>query len=401
MRILFLCTAPFTEGSGASVRTRNLARIMSTIGELKVAVATGRDWTAEQWADARKEFSISDIFHYEQAPIGGPINRWRQVFDPRFLNTNGVRVPAKEAIRLESLLDNCDVVWLHTQKLANAFRRFHWPRSVIDVDDYPSRFHASAVAQAPWILPKLRRIRNAYAWRRREAVWRERFSVLTVCKQADVEYFGGGPRVHVVPNGFTAPTPVTPACDPAQAQRLGMIGDFTYLPNFDGVSWFVRECWPAIRATHPTATLRLIGKDSEGLARRLPGEGIVGLGYLPNTGPEIASWSAMIVPTRLGGGTHLKVAEGLARRVPLVVTPHGSRGYDLVHERHAWIAADRESFVRGCDALLADPVLREGFASEGSKLFEAKYSWDAIQPAVERTLEACLAHSRRAAHALP
>lgn len=389
-RILFLCTASPFGTSGSGVRTLHLARLMARLGRLRLAVATGRDWTPEQLAQTRAEFDLADYFPYEPAPIGGPVNRVRQIFDPRFLNTNGVRVPPAHAARLQALLDDSDVVWIHTQKLANAFRRFHWPKTIIDVDDYPSRFHASAIPHSPWIVPKLRRMRNAYAWRRREAVWTERFTLAAVCKEADRAAFGASPRVHVVPNGFSAPPESAPRTPSRSAPRLGMIGDFTYLPNHNGLRWFVAYCWPEVRRQVPTATLHLIGKASDELARTLGAPGLVGHGYVPDTGVEIATWSAMIVPTRLGGGTHLKVAEGLARRVPLVATSHGTRGYAIESGRHALVADTEPDFVRACVQLLTQPGEGERLAAAGGELFEAKYSWDAIRPALDAAIRHCL-----------
>jgi glycosyltransferase involved in cell wall biosynthesis len=392
-RILFLCTASPFGTSGSGVRTLHLARLMARLGHLRLVVATGRDWTPAQLAQTRAEFDLADYFTYKIAPIGGPINRFRQIFDSRFLNTNGVCVPPDHASRLQSLLDDSDVVWIHTQKLANAFRRFHWPRTIIDVDDYPSRFHASAIPHSPWLLPKLRRIRNAYAWRRREAVWAERFSILTVCKEADRAHFGAGPRVHVVPNGFAPPPHEHPRQPSANAPRLGMIGDFTYLPNHNGLRWFVAECWPEVRRRFPAATLHLIGKASDELARTLAVPGLIGHGYVPDTGIEIATWSAMIVPTRLGGGTHLKVAEGLARRVPLVTTSHGTRGYAIEPGRHALVADTGTDFAAGCVQLLGNAAAGDRLAAAGWDLFVAKYSWDSIQPAVAAAIQHCLEFS--------
>jgi len=398
-RILFLCTSSPFGTSGSGVRTLHLARLFARIGDLKLAVATGREWTSEQIAQTKAEFNVAEFFPYEAAPIGGPINRFKQVFDPRFLNTNGVRVPPARAARLQALLDETDVVWIHTQKLANAFRRYHWPRSIIDVDDYPSRFHTSALPHTPWLKPKLRRLRNAYAWRRREAVWAERFSVLTVCKDADRAHFsqtGAGDRVHVVPNGFAAPANM-PAPAPRAEPCLGMIGDFTYLPNHNGLRWFQENCWAEVKRRVPNATLRLIGKASDEIARSFNDPRIIGLGYVPDTGIEMAGWSAMIVPTRLGGGTHLKVAEGLARRVPIVTTPHGARGYTIENGRHACIAADAAAFSEACALLLADPARGRALAAAGWELFNRSYSWDSIQPAVEATIEHCLAFSGKPA----
>jgi glycosyltransferase involved in cell wall biosynthesis len=391
-RILFLCTACPFGSSGSGVRTLHVARLLEKIGPVTLLAATSLEWSEQQLAQTRAAFTFAGLIKYREDPVRGAANRWRQIFDPRFLNTNGVIVPPEARAKLDQLAAEHDVIWIHTQKLANAFRLFHWPKSIIDVDDYPSRFHTSAIPHSPWVLPKLRRLRNAFAWRRREAVWAERFSILTVCKEADRAHFGGGPRVHVVPNGFAAPSaPVI--VEPQPHPCLGMIGDFTYLPNHNGLRWFQENCWPEVRRRVPNCTLRLIGKASDEIAQSFRDDRIVGLGYVPDTGIEMAGWSGMIVPTRLGGGTHLKVAEGLARRVPIVTTPHGARGYTIKDGEHALIAADAPTFTDACVQLLTKPDLGRQLTSAGWELFNRSYSWDSIQPAVEAAVQHCLSHS--------
>jgi glycosyltransferase involved in cell wall biosynthesis len=122
--------------------------------------------------------------------------------------------------------------------------------------------------------------------------------------------------------------------------------------------------------------------------------GVVGLGYVPDVAEEVGSWSCMIVPTRLGGGTHLKVAEGLARRVPIVTTTHGSRGYRLVSGEQAFVSDEAGDFAKACITLLRQPDVRERVSEAGWRLFRDHYSWDSIQPAVEGVVSACLSRPR-------
>jgi glycosyltransferase involved in cell wall biosynthesis len=158
----------------------------------------------------------------------------------------------------------------------------------------------------------------------------------------------------------------------------------------------MREVWGRVRDEVPGAELRLVGRGSGEIARSFADAGVSGLGYVPDVAAEMASWSCMIVPTRLGGGTHLKVAEGLARRVPIVTTGHGSRGYRLDSGEQAFVADDPAEFSKACATLLKEPAVRDRVSEAGWKLFTEHYSWDSILPAVGRTVEDCLSRSRPA-----
>jgi hypothetical protein len=52
-RILFLCTASPFGTSGSGVRTLHLARLLARIGDLRLAVATGREWSTDQLAQTK------------------------------------------------------------------------------------------------------------------------------------------------------------------------------------------------------------------------------------------------------------------------------------------------------------------------------------------------------------
>lgn len=394
-KILFIgTTCPFGDVSGSGVRTQNLLRLLGKIGTVKAVFATGREWMAEQHKQTRAEFDVAMVSRYLDTPHGGIVNRFRNVFDPRYLNSNCVMVPPEDGRQVEQWVAGHDIVWVHTLKLANSFRRYHWPSTIMDVDDFPSRFHRSAAVHAPTIKEKLMRRQRAFSWKRHERHCLERFDLLTVCKEADLGSFGDPSRVRVVPNGFQPPESFTPPGD-RRGDRLGMIGDFNYLPNHDGLRWFMRDVWRQVREQVPTAELRLIGKGSEAIAAEFAGVGVVGLGFVQDVAKEIGTWSCMIVPTRLGGGTHLKVAEGLARRVPIVTTTHGSRGYQLVPGEQAFVTDDPGSYARACLTLLSDSSVRERVSEAGWRLFNDHYSWDSIQPAVERAVADCLSRRQR------
>jgi hypothetical protein len=45
--------------------------------------------------------------------------------------------------------------------------------------------------------------------------------------------------------------------------------------------------------------------------------------------------------------------------------------------------------------LLDEPAVRESLSEAGWHLFDKHFSWDSIQPAVERTVEDCLSRKSR------
>jgi glycosyltransferase involved in cell wall biosynthesis len=115
------------------------------------------------------------------------------------------------------------------------------------------------------------------------------------------------------------------------------------------------------------------------------------LGWVADTSAEMATWSASIVPILVGGGTRIKIAEAFARGVPVVSTSLGAFGYPVENGRELLVADEPAAFTAACVRLLSEPAAGDELARRGWDLFRANYRWDAIAPAVERVLCACLA----------
>jgi glycosyltransferase involved in cell wall biosynthesis len=171
--------------------------------------------------------------------------------------------------------------------------------------------------------------------------------------------------------------------------RIGFLGNCTYLPNESGIKWFIHEVWPAIKGKLPSAQLRLVGRASEGYLTKL-GPDIIGLGWLEDPGEEIASWSVMIVPIKVGSGTRVKVAEGFARKCAVVATVIGAFGYEVSHGEEILLAESAEDFASACLLLLNNSQLRETLAENAHQRFLERWTWDLFEDTVRVVLQRCL-----------
>ena len=126
--------------------------------------------------------------------------------------------------------------------------------------------------------------------------------------------------------------------------------------------------WPIVKRELPRAQLRLIGRGSEGYLTTL-GPDITGLGWLEDPGDGIASWSAMIVPIKVGAGTRVKVAEGFSRNLAGCATTIGAFGYDVEDGREILLANRAEDFASDCIRLLRSPELEIYFQREPTVAF--------------------------------
>jgi len=103
------------------------------------------------------------------------------------------------------------------------------------------------------------------------------------------------------------------------------------------------------------------------------------------------------VPLRSGGGTRLKVLEGLSFGVPTISTSIGAEGLDLVPGEHLLIGDDPRSFADAVLRILSDAELRDRLCVAGRAFVEQHYDWRVVEARLEAVLTASLAERGRAA----
>lgn len=199
-------------------------------------------------------------------------------------------------------------------------------------------------------------------------------------------------RTVVIPNAadveFYRPRPSDP---PADGRTVVFFGLLSTLPNIDGASWFLREIWPRVVARRPDARCKIIGKGAPKSLLDLARPDVEIVGFVEDLRPHLASAAAIAVPLRLGGGTRLKIVEGMAMQKAIVSTSLGAEGIDVVPERDILLADDAQRFADAVVRLLDDPALAGRLGSSARDVAVNRYAWTAAADALERLYRELLA----------
>lgn len=187
----------------------------------------------------------------------------------------------------------------------------------------------------------------------------------------------GVSRVSAIPTGVDVDGLAPPSPPPPRTTDLVFIGSMDWLPNIDGVQWFVREVLPLIRRRRPECSLAIVGRvpppSITALAARDPGIRVTGT--VPDIRPYLWSSAVSIVPLRIGGGTRLKIYESMAGGTPVVSTAVGAEGLEVHPPEDIRIADDAADFAAACCELLADSAAAERQAAAAREMVAAEFSW--------------------------
>ena len=186
--------------------------------------------------------------------------------------------------------------------------------------------------------------------------------VRSIATGVDLEYFSPQPSVQRKPH------------------ELVFIGSMDWLPNDDGIRWFVEHVWPHLQSQIPDVHLTIVGRSPSVSLRRLAATrvGITITGSVPDVRPFLNQASISVVPLRIGGGTRLKIYEAMSMAVPVVATTIGAEGLPLVDGDHILIADDPAAQVNAIVALLSAPAKARKMAEAARNYVRNHFGWETV-----------------------
>ncbi|MBL8748923.1 MAG: TIGR03087 family PEP-CTERM/XrtA system glycosyltransferase [Planctomycetes bacterium] len=156
-------------------------------------------------------------------------------------------------------------------------------------------------------------------------------------------------------------------------------GVMDYEPNVDGVTWFVAECWPTVRARFPDARLLIVGSRPSPKVQALANvQGVTVTGRVPTTPPWFDRAAVAVAPLRLARGVQNKVLEAMSMGLPVVSSPQAAQGLGDVPARTIAVADGAE---RTCEAVLAWFADPEGARATGLRAADwvrANWRWSRV-----------------------
>ncbi len=182
---------------------------------------------------------------------------------------------------------------------------------------------------------------------------------------------------YLIPNGvdmnYFQPKEVT-----QKPHSIVFVGMMKYVPNYDGINYFLDEIFPGILEQYPDCTFTIIGKNPPPSISRRANKNINVAGFVEDTRPYIDEASVYVVPLRMGGGTRLKIMEALSMKKPLVTTSIGCEGIDVEDRKTALVADDPQAFAEAVMELFENKELADRLTEQGYELVLNKYGWENI-----------------------
>lgn len=149
----------------------------------------------------------------------------------------------------------------------------------------------------------------------------------------------------VTPIGL-APDQFCPAQDAPHPQlSVSFIGSLDWMPNLEGLEWFIKKAWPLIEARYPNLKLHIAGRNTPKSLYKLNSPHIEVHGEVPCSSTFIHQHEIMVVPLLSGSGMRAKILEGMALGKTVITTSIGLEGIEARDREEVLIADDPQAFV--------------------------------------------------------
>ena len=187
---------------------------------------------------------------------------------------------------------------------------------------------------------------------------------LVAITQRDMEYFhklGFNGIGHVTPIGL-ATSHYEPNWNSFNEKpTLSFIGSLDWLPNLEGVEWFLTNVMVKLQSID----LHIAGRNTPQHLLELEMNNVDIHGEVDSSVDFINDYSIMIVPLFSGSGMRVKILEGLALGRVILTTSIGVEGIPAVDGEHLFIVNTAEEFVEKINYCIQNPEILETIGKQG------------------------------------
>lgn len=157
--------------------------------------------------------------------------------------------------------------------------------------------------------------------------------------------------------------------------NLAHLGALDWLPNQEGILWFLENVWTNLVGVYPKLVFKIAGRNAPDsfVSKVLNYSGVEYIGEVPDAVTFINNAGIMIVPLLSGGGMRVKIVEGMALGKTIVTTSIGAEGISVTSGENIVIADSNEKFFAELCKLIEDEDCCRSIGISAKSFIERKY----------------------------
>lgn len=156
------------------------------------------------------------------------------------------------------------------------------------------------------------------------------------------------------------------------------IGAMDWLPNRDGIKWFLNKAWPKVHSASPKFEFFYAGRNMPPEFKKMNIPYVHCMDEVKDANEFIADKKILIVPITSGGGVRVKILEAMAAGKIVITTATGIKGIEATAGEHYLQAKTPEEFARSVRWCMENKVAAEEMAQKAHELVKTKYEYKKV-----------------------
>ena len=169
------------------------------------------------------------------------------------------------------------------------------------------------------------------------------------------------------------PEEFTPKSEIEGHPKFYHIGSMNWMPNEEGIRWFIDEVLPKTVEKVPTFVYHLAGRNMPEWLTQLNNPNIDVVGEVPDAKAFVANNDVAIVPLLAGSGIRIKIIESMAMGKTVITTRVGAEGILYDEEVNIIIAENKAKMVEAIRSINENPQIAVKIGQAARKLIEETY----------------------------
>lgn len=151
------------------------------------------------------------------------------------------------------------------------------------------------------------------------------------------------------------------------------IASFDWLPNQQGLRWFLNNVWPLILQKRAHTSLAVAGRHMPADIAERSDDGLKIVGEVADMKGFMCSGQLAVVPLLAGSGMRIKILENMALGLCQVTTSIGAEGFEINDGKNIVIADDPSEMAETIVQLLDHPKRIEEIGENAREMVRKRY----------------------------
>lgn len=358
MRLLQLCKKfPYPLKDGESIAVMNLSRSLHDLGCEVSLLAMN---TTKHFCDVS---SVNGSFkHFKQAfytELDNTLNikdAFLNLFSRESYHISRFKCPEFEAQLIKMLKENTfDIVQLETLYMAPyipIIRRYSKAIIAMRAHNVEHEIWSRVAQNTTPFYKKLYLKYLTNKLRKYEIKQLNKYDLVIAISQKDLDTFkrlGYKNRGIVTPIGLDSASYKPDNRSYKKDISLSFIGSLDWMPNLEGLKWFLDNVWGTLLEKYPNLKLHVAGRNTPATLINAKYKNVKVYGEVDDAKKFINRHTVMVVPLLSGSGMRAKILEGMALGKVVLTTQLGLEGINAHHKEHVLVANTATEFIEALD----------------------------------------------------